>query len=81
MALGKIGGWLSDELIHYFADYAHFAFETFGDRVKTWITFNEPSNVCELGYEQGVHAPGIKDGAVKPYTCAHNILQSHAFAL
>jgi hypothetical protein len=35
------------------------AFNNFGNRIKTWITFNEPSMVCDLGYNYGVHAPGL----------------------
>jgi beta-glucosidase/6-phospho-beta-glucosidase/beta-galactosidase len=39
--------------------YADLAFKSFGDRVKTWITFNEPQLICDLGYNIGVHAPGL----------------------
>jgi beta-glucosidase/6-phospho-beta-glucosidase/beta-galactosidase len=39
--------------------FADLAFENFGSRVKTWITFNEPSIVCDLGYLYGRHAPGL----------------------
>jgi beta-glucosidase/6-phospho-beta-glucosidase/beta-galactosidase len=34
--------WLSTDIIPIFNDYADFCFKTFGDRVKHWITFNEP---------------------------------------
>lgn len=37
-------------------DFAYFAeksFELFGDRVKYWITFNEPISYCVLGYGEG----------------------------
>ncbi len=43
-------------------DYAYFAdvaFKSFGDLVKNWITFNEPTTLCKLGYNSGYHAPGV----------------------
>ncbi|GJN18697.1 hypothetical protein PR202_gb05886 [Eleusine coracana subsp. coracana] len=39
-----------------FADYADFCFKTFGNRVKNWMTFNEPRVVAALGYDR--FAPG-----------------------
>ena len=36
-----IGGWQSPEIVSIFTEYADFAFDTFGDRVKKWITLNE----------------------------------------
>jgi len=78
--LQDIGGWPNEELIEHFADFARLAFATFGDRVKHWITFNEPFNTCELGYGLGFAAPGIAREATEPYLCAHTIIKSHARA-
>lgn len=36
------GGWLSEDIIPKFDAYADLCFDKFGDRVKTWITFNDP---------------------------------------
>jgi len=41
-ALMDKGGWETDDVIEWYDNYAKVAFELFGDRVKTWITFNEP---------------------------------------
>jgi len=76
----KIGGWPNEELIQHFTDFARLAYQSFGDRVKRWITFNEPIIVCNNGYGIGDHAPGIKDPSTFPYKCAHTILKSHALA-
>lgn len=43
--LMELGGWPNPLMTLYFMDYAKFAFKTFGDRVKMWITFNEPPQV------------------------------------
>lgn len=49
-------------------------------QVKHWITFNEPWVICWMGYGSAEYAPGIKDPAVAPYRCGHNIIRSHAKA-
>jgi beta-glucosidase len=40
--LANRGGWRNRESVDWFAQYAEVAFKAFGERVKTWITFNEP---------------------------------------
>ncbi|KAH6763446.1 B-S glucosidase 44 [Perilla frutescens var. hirtella] len=84
-------GWLSNEVVKDFADYAEFCFKTFGDRVKNWQTFNEPRVVAALGYDNGFFAPGrcskafgnCSEGnsATEPYIVAHNIILSHSAAV
>ncbi len=55
----KFGGWLNQtQIVQSFVDFADLAFKSFGDRVKYWITFNEPWCVAWLGYGTGVNAPG-----------------------
>jgi len=41
-ALADRGGWRNRESVAWFTRYAEIAFKAFGDRVHTWITFNEP---------------------------------------
>ncbi len=69
-------GWLNPKMSEFFTKYASICFEHFGDRVKNWITFNEPWVVSVLGYGQGVFAPGRKSIA-EPYQVAHQILRAH----
>lgn len=74
-----------------FADYAEFCFKTFGDRVKNWMTFNEPRVVAALGYDNGFFAPGrcskpygnctAGDSGTEPYIVAHHLILSHAAAV
>ncbi|KAG5551140.1 hypothetical protein RHGRI_009535 [Rhododendron griersonianum] len=82
-------GWLSDQILPDFEQYAFTCFEAFGDRVKYWITFNEPRGFSIEGYDLGVQAPGrcsilghviCKKGksSTEPYIVAHNILLAHA---
>uniref|UniRef100_K7FX64 Cytosolic beta-glucosidase n=1 Tax=Pelodiscus sinensis TaxID=13735 RepID=K7FX64_PELSI len=74
----KYGGWQNISMISYFNDYANLCFEKFGDRVKYWITFNNPWAIAEEGYETGEHAPGLKLSGVGAYKAAHHIIKTHA---
>ncbi len=73
-------GWLDSGIANYFEKYARICFEHFGDRVKNWITLNEPWVVAILGYNEGVFAPGRKSNT-EPYIVAHNLLRAHGKAV
>ena len=72
-------GWLNPLMAERFRDYAAVCFENFGDRVKHWITFNEPWVVSILGYGQGVFPPA-RISHTEPYRAAHNLLRAHGMA-
>ncbi|XP_042539458.1 lactase-phlorizin hydrolase [Dipodomys spectabilis] len=77
-ALQDIGGWENPSLIDLFDSYADFCFQTFGDRVKFWMTFNEPSFQAWLGYGSGVFPPNVKDSGWGPYRIGHAVIKAHA---
>ncbi|XP_029931746.1 cytosolic beta-glucosidase [Myripristis murdjan] len=79
-ALQDQGGWKSPGMAALFDSYAQFCFQTFGDRVKLWITINEPYVCAKLGHEDGVHAPGLKEPGTAAYLVGHNMLRAHAMA-
>src|SRR5262249_32971420 len=62
-----------------FANYADVVSRRLGDRVKHWITHNEPWCTSFLGHWMGVHAPGIQNGPV--LAVAHHVLLSHGRAV
>eukprot|EP01018_Ginkgo_biloba_P033172 Gb_35945 [translate_table: standard] len=74
-----------------FAVYAEVCFREFGDRVKHWITLNEPLSYAAGGYDMGISAPGrcskyigncsAGNSATEPYIVGHNLLLSHAAAV
>ena len=78
--LQNIGGWENPEIVDYFANYARVLFSLFGDRVKFWITLNEPVCTSVLGHGIGIHAPGKKDIGFTVYKVSYNLLKSHAAA-
>ncbi|XP_019450630.1 PREDICTED: beta-glucosidase 46-like [Lupinus angustifolius] len=89
----RYGGWLSPQSQEDFVFYADLCFKNFGDRVKYWVTFNEPSNQVALGYRSGLYPPCRCSGSLamikckegdsenEPFKAAHNIILSHAAAV
>ncbi|GMN57296.1 hypothetical protein TIFTF001_026410 [Ficus carica] len=54
----EYGGFLSPHIVNHFKDYAELCYKEFGDRVKHWITLNEPYSYSNGGYAIGTLAPG-----------------------
>ncbi|KMT14694.1 hypothetical protein BVRB_4g074620 isoform A [Beta vulgaris subsp. vulgaris] len=76
----SIGGWLNKDIVKYFAIYAETCFANFGDRVKHWITFNEPLQTAINGYGIGIFAPGRCENSSDPYVVSHHQILAHASA-
>jgi len=74
------GGWRSRDTAEAFAVYAGHVADRLGDRVKHWITINEPWCVAVLGHELGEHAPGLEDPAAM-LQAAHHTLLAHGLAV
>ncbi|KAA0715478.1 Lactase-phlorizin hydrolase [Triplophysa tibetana] len=79
-ALQDINGWENPDMMNIFNDYCDFCYKTFGDRVKFWITLNEPHTIAWSGYGLGLIPPNIKLPGDAPYRVAHNLLKAHAKA-
>lgn len=87
----RYGGWLNkDEIVQDYVRYAKVCFQAFGDRVKHWLTVNEPWCVSILGYGRGVFAPGRSsdrgrspegDSSTEPWIVGHSVILSHAYAV
>lgn len=67
-------------MIDYFRDYSDLCFREFGDKIKSWITFNEPYEICEDAYGDIKKAPAIDSHGVGNYLCSDNLLKAHAEA-
>lgn len=74
-----LGGLTSPLFPLYFEQYAKVLFERYGDRVKRWITFNEPNIYCNTGYNTGLMAPG-KQVTGGEYYCIYYTQLAHARA-
>ncbi|KAG5891685.1 hypothetical protein JTB14_020102 [Gonioctena quinquepunctata] len=78
--LEKQGGWLNPKVVDWFEDYARLCYKVFGPYVKSWVTINEPKQICHNGYGNGGFAPGIASPGVGEYICARHVLLAHAKA-
>ncbi len=74
------GGWTSRDTSKAFVDYANVVSQRLGDRVKNWITLNEPQVVAHVGYEYGTHAPGISNPRLA-WQVSHHLLLGHGLAV
>ncbi|XP_011085612.2 beta-glucosidase 12-like isoform X2 [Sesamum indicum] len=83
------GGFLNAQIVDDFLDFSDLLFHQFGDRVKYWVTINEPWTFTVYGYAYGLFAPGRcsnwqglnctgGDSAIEPYLVAHNQLLAHS---
>ena len=79
-ALDDLGGWTNRDCAHWFADYAALIASRYGDRVKRFATFNEPSVFSLYGYGFGGMAPGISDRA-KLLQTIHHVNLAHGAAV
>ncbi|KAF5197214.1 Beta-glucosidase protein, partial [Thalictrum thalictroides] len=85
----KYGGFLSKDIVNDFRDYCDICFENFGDKVKHWVTINEPIITAQYGYSDGSAPParcspwkGCKEGnsGKEPYIVMHHMILAHASA-
>lgn len=79
--LFKIGGWQNPNISDYFVEYVKEFVSFMGQRVKYYITFNEPQCFIGLGHVTGVHAPGTICSRKTVLEMAHNVLLSHGKAV
>lgn len=79
-ALQENGGWASRSTAEAFVEYVDIVVKSLGDRVKYWITHNEPSVVTLNGHFTGTHAPGIQDMGIA-LRVSHHLLLSHGWSV
>jgi len=74
------GGFIGRQGAYDFADYAEVVVKALGDRVKHWITLNEPWEHAMFGHFLGEHAPGRKSPWAY-FRVAHHELLGHGLAV
>lgn len=79
-ALQDRGGWTHRDTALRFAEYAEVVTRRLGDRVKNWITLNEPFVAAALGYGFGIHAPG-HTSMEEAAAATHHLLLGHGYAV
>jgi len=74
------GGWPVRATAEAFVEYIDIVSRHLGDRVKYWMTHNEPWCASFLSYQIGEHAPGWKDWPAA-IAASHHLLLSHGWAV
>lgn len=74
----NLGGFVSRKSIDHAAFYAETLFKAFGDRVKKWVTINEPMVYTVYGYILGQFPPGQRLKFKRYFHAVHHILFAHA---
>jgi beta-glucosidase len=75
------GGWQNRDTAQAFADYAGHTAAHLSDRVKHFMTMNEIRTFTELGYGNGMHAPGLKLSRAGLAQVEHNAVLGHGLAV
>ncbi len=75
-ALQERGGWTDRRIVDAFCEYADVVSRRLGDRVKDWITLNEPFVSAIIGHWEGRHAPGHRNEEEMLAT-THHLLLAH----
>ena len=78
-ALQDNGGWPNRDTAYAFSEYAHIMAVHLSDRVRVWMTHNEPWVSAMAGYFSGEHAPGLKD-PITGFKALHHLFLSHGLA-
>jgi beta-glucosidase len=79
-ALQDQGGWPDRAVAEAFVEYTDLVTRRLGDRVKHWITLNEPYVSAMVGYREGKHAPGHSELG-EALAAAHHLLLAHGWAV
>ena len=80
-ALQERGGWLNPESPRWFAEYVRPVVERLSDRVRHWITLNEPQCFLRFGHGDGTNAPGLKLRLEDQLLACHHSLLAHGLAV
>jgi beta-glucosidase len=76
--LEDCGGFVRREALEHLAFYAEAVFRRLGDRVRHWLTINEPMIYAYFGYLFGHYPPGLHWRLRPAFAAAHHLLLAHA---
>lgn len=80
-ALHCRGGWLNPDSSDWFAAYAKVVVDRLSDRVRYWMTINEPQVFVGCGYQKAEHAPFQTLDEIDLVRISHNVMLAHGKAV
>ncbi|BDR58948.1 glycoside hydrolase family 1 protein [Xylocopilactobacillus apicola] len=78
--IDQYNGWLSRKSVEDFARYTKTLFLHFGDRVKTWLTINEPLMLMYNPGYNGSHYDRADETTSSNFLILHHILLAEKYA-
>ena len=75
------GGWQNRATAQAFADYTAYTVKRLSDRVHNFMTLNELSSFVDLGYGNGIHAPGLKLNRKDLAQVSHHAVLAHGLGV
>lgn len=75
------GGWKTSLAVEWFERYTKTIVDAISDKVKYWITFNEPQIFVGHGYKTGEHAPFEKLPENDIINISRNVMKAHGKAV
>ena len=79
--LYDLGGWVNPDSVKWFEYYTDVVTKHFKNRVKNYITINEPQCIVQVGMRSDEHAPGKIYPVADCVQAVHNILLAHGHAV
>jgi beta-glucosidase/6-phospho-beta-glucosidase/beta-galactosidase/lysophospholipase L1-like esterase len=77
----SLRGWESEATVKAFVEYAAFTVTRFKDKVKYWVTLNEPvGSMIGVGYVGGIWPPGFSLDGARAKQAYLNLIKAHARA-
>ncbi len=79
--LHQRGGWLNRASAEWFAEYTAIVVDSLSDRVRHWMTLNEPQVFIKYGHGDGINAPGFKLPLSEQILASHHAMLAHGLSV
>lgn len=79
--LYRKGGWKNSLSVEWFERYTKTMVDAISDKVRYWITFNEPQCFVNLGYCTAAHAPFEENCESEMVNISRNVMFAHGKAV
>ena len=75
--LAELGGWLRNDTVKRFADYAERVAERLAGEVRYWISINEPTVYAKHAFVTGAWPPGVRGSWRQALAVMRNMARAH----
>lgn len=81
LALYRRGGWINPQAPEWFEEYTRVVVRALSDRVRCWMTFNEPQMFIGLGLQVGAMAPHERHSDEEVIAATRHVFLAHGKAV